>query len=332
MQRYRYQFQTLLVICCTFSAFACDKTEETPPCTQTKWFRDADGDGLGNPAVSVFDCEKPEGYVANANDTDDTQAPTNPNVPIPSGGYTTPTSYPNLTAVWSDEFDGNSLDELKWNFQLGDGCPNLCGWGNNELQYYKKENTIVKDGYLIIEAKAESVSGKNYTSSRINTQNKFNMQYGRIDARAALPKGQGIWPAIWMLGKNIDGVGWPACGEIDIMEMIGGSGRENTVHGTVHWDNAGSYAQFSGNQVLGSGTFNDAFHVFSIVWDAQKITWYVDDVQYHSIDIAPSALSEFKSEFFFLINLAVGGNWPGSPNATTVFPQYLIVDYIRVFQ
>ncbi len=234
--------------------------------------------------------------------------------------------------MWADEFDGTSLNELYWNFQLGDGCPDLCGWGNSELEYYKKENTTVKDGYLIITANAETAGSKNYTSSRINTQNKFSVQYGRVDVRAALPKGQGIWPAIWMLGKNIGTTSWPACGEIDIMELVGGSGKDNVAHGTAHWDNFESYANYSGSYTLASGIYNDAFHVFSIVWSDQKITWYVDDVQFHVIDIKPSGLSEFKAEYFFLINLAVGGNWPGSPNSTTVFPQYLIVDYIRVFQ
>ncbi|HRI60869.1 MAG TPA: glycoside hydrolase family 16 protein, partial [Saprospiraceae bacterium] len=219
---------------------SCDKNEDPADCIQTKWFQDADSDGLGNPAVTTFSCDQPTGYVSNANDTDDTMGPVNPTIPIPTTGYSTPATYPNLTAVWSDEFDGTSLNELYWNFQLGDGCPNLCGWGNNELEYYKKENTIVKDGYLIITAKSETAGSKNYTSSRINTQDKFNVQYGRVDVRAALPKGQGIWPAIWMLGKNINTTSWPACGEIDIMEMVGGSGKDNVAHGTAHWDNAGN--------------------------------------------------------------------------------------------
>jgi beta-glucanase (GH16 family) len=311
---------------------SCKKNEEPADCIPMKWFQDADGDGLGNPVVFIFSCNQPAGYVSNASDTDDTSIPVDPTIPIPTTGYSTPASYPNLTAIWADEFDGSSLNEIYWNFQLGDGCPNLCGWGNNELEYYRKENTIVKDGFLIIVAKSENFDTKNYTSSRINTQNKFSMQYGRVDVRAALPKGQGIWPAIWMLGKNIGTTGWPACGEIDIMELVGGSGKDNVAHGTAHWDNFGSYANYSGNYTLASGIYNDAFHVFSIVWNAEKITWYVDDVQFHVIDITPAGLSEFKAEYFFLINLAVGGNWPGSPNSTTIFPQYLIVDYIRVFQ
>lgn len=243
---------------------------------------------------------------------------------IPTTGYESATSYAGMSQIWSDEFDGDNLDEHNWNFQIGDN-----GWGNNELQDYKKDNVSLKDGHLIIEAKQESLG---YTSSRINTTGKFTFKYGRVDVRATLPKGQGIWPAIWMLGENIETVGWPKCGEIDIMEMIGGSDRENTVHGTIHWDNAGSYANYGGNTVLESGDFSDEFHVFSIVWDSTAITWYLDNVEYHVVDITPGGLSEFHENYHFLINVAVGGNWPGNPDATTNFSQFLIVDYIRVFQ
>jgi len=153
-----------------------------------------------------------------------------------------------------------------------------------------------------------------------------------VDIRAALPKGQGIWPALWMLGSNFDTVSWPACGEIDIMEMIGGGGRENTVHGTVHWQNEGKHAQFGGKTTLPSGTFSDQFAVYSITWDATSIRWFVDNKQYHVIDTTPAELDEFRRNFFFIFNVAVGGNWPGSPNTTTTFPQHMIVDYVRVFQ
>ncbi len=247
---------------------------------------------------------------------------------IPTTGYTTSLSYEGMSLTWADEFDGDTVNEDYWSFEIGDGCPNICGWGNNELQYYRKQNAIVDDGYLIIEAKSESFGGKGYTSTRMITRDNVEVKYGRVDVRAALPKGQGIWPAIWMLGKSINTVGWPACGEIDIMEMIGGNGREKTVHGTVHWEHNGNYASYD----LASGTFSDAFHVFSIVWDEQKVVWYVDDIKYHEIDITPAPLSEFREEFFFILNVAVGGNWPGSPNASTQFPQRMVVDYIRVFQ
>ena len=253
-------------------------------------------------------------------------------ISIPTTGYSTPTSYPNMTAVWSDEFNDSSLDANKWNFQIGDGCPNLCGWGNNELQYYKEENTSIQNGCLIIEAKEETEGNSNYTSSRINTQNKFSLNYGRVDIRAVLPVGKGIWPALWMLGDNITSVGWPQCGEIDIMELVGGNDQENTVHGTAHWYDDGLPAKYGGSDTLANGIFNDEFHVFTITWDSQFIKWYVDDVQYHIIDITPPLLNELQGDFHFLFNVAVGGNWPGSPDGTTFFPQHLVVDYIRVFQ
>lgn len=251
---------------------------------------------------------------------------------IPATGYRSPTSYPGLNLVWEDEFNGTSLNNANWTAEIGTGSN---GWGNNELQYYRAENTTVRDGHLIITAKKESFSGSQYTSSRLITKDKKTFQYGRVDIRAALPKGQGMWPALWMLGNNISSVGWPRCGEIDIMEMIGGAGRENTVHGTLHWDNNGTHACSCGQNQgysLSTGTFNDEFHVFSIVWNATGITWYVDNIQYNFINTTPAELSEFNAPFFFIFNVAVGGNWPGNPDATTVFPQHLVVDYIRVFQ
>jgi beta-glucanase (GH16 family) len=316
----------VLLFVATSLNFSCKKEDE--PCVKKTWYLDADSDGLGDKDKPYEACERPVGYVDNASDDND-----NPKKSlIPTKGYSTPTSYANLKLIWSDEFEGTSLNETFWNYEIG----NNNGWGNNELQYYKKENTSVKDGYLIIQAKQESAGNQSYTSSRLTTQNKFNFKYGRVDIRAALPRGQGIWPALWMLGKNIPQVSWPKCGEIDIMEMIGGNGtsagNDNTVYGTVHWDNSGQYAQYGGNTKLNSGTFNDEFHVFSIVWDAKKIVWYLDDKQFHVIDTTPAGLSEFQEEYFLLVNLAVGGNWPGKPDGTTVFPQQFVVDYIRVFQ
>ena len=252
---------------------------------------------------------------------------------IPQTGYTSPESYSGYRLVWRDEFNGTGLSN-DWVFDLGDGCPTLCGWGNNELQWYRRENVRVENGHLIIQARQENAGGRNYTSSRIKTQGRQSFKFGRVDIRAALPKGQGIWPALWMLGDNITEVGWPRCGEIDIMEMIGGSasGRDNTVHGTVHWDNNGSNANFGGSVTLREGIFNDNFHVFSIIWDEAKIVWLLDNVPYHEIDIRPSALDEFRNSFFFLFNIAVGGNWPGNPDNSTIFPQQMVVDYVRVFQ
>lgn len=243
-------------------------------------------------------------------------------------GYSTPGSYKGMSLVWQDEFNGTSLDLTNWKFDLGGH-----GWGNNELEYYQEKNTSVQDGHLVITARKEDVEGRNYTSSRIKTQGLREFQYGRIDIRAWLPKGQGIWPALWMLGANIDAVDWPRCGEIDIMEMIGGPTNDNKVHGTVHWDNNGSHKYIGGNKTLTDGkVFADEFHVFSILWTPASITWYLDDVQYYTIETTPADLSEFQNKFFFLFNVAVGGDWPGSPNSTTVFPQRMVVDYIRVFQ
>lgn len=252
---------------------------------------------------------------------------------IPTTGFESPMSYEGYNLVWNDEFEGNAISS-DWVHETGDGCPGLCGWGNNELQFYRPQNTEVKDGLLIITARQENFGGKSYTSSRLKTQGRKSFQYGRIDIRAALPKGQGIWPALWMLGDNIGSIGWPACGEIDIMEMVGGSasGRDNAVHGTIHWDNNGSHAYRGGEVRLSQGIFNDNFHVFSIIWDASKITWLLDDKVYHEEDIRPASMDEFRAPFFFLINLAIGGNWPGSPDASTIFPQQFAVDYIRVFE
>lgn len=246
-------------------------------------------------------------------------------------GYSTPETYAGYTLAWSDEFNGTSLSS-DWTHEIGTGN---SGWGNNELQYYRSENTTVKDGYLIIQAKKESYMGRQYTSSRIITQGNKSFKYGRIDIRATLPFGQGIWPALWMLGSNFSTVGWPYCGEIDIMEMVGGSNGDNTVYGTLHWDNNGSYACTcdQGNDYsLSSGIFANEFHVFSLIWDNQKIQWYVDDNLFKTVDITPADLSEFQNEFFFIFNVAVGGNWPGNPSASTQFPQQMVVDYVRVFQ
>lgn len=249
----------------------------------------------------------------------------------PEEGYVTPISYEGYDLIWFDEFNSSQVNSDFWTFEIGDGCPNLCGWGNNELQYYTNQNVTVEDGILTIEAREENMGGRSYTSTRMKTQDKFSFRYGRVDIRALLPQGQGIWPALWMLGDNITSVSWPACGEIDIMEMVGGQGRENTVHGTLHWDNNGH--TYTGNGfTLPSGDFTDEFHVFSIVWDESQIRWMVNDVEYASISTTANHMSEFHSNFFFIFNVAVGGNWPGNPDSQTVFPQQMKVDYIRVFQ
>lgn len=248
---------------------------------------------------------------------------------IPTTGYTSPETYPGKTLVWQDEFNGSSLDLNAWTFETGAG-----GWGNNELQYYRPENTYFAQGNLIIEARKENFSSAAYTSSRLITKGKKEFKYGRIDIRAALPKGQGIWPALWMLGGNISTVNWPACGEIDIMELVGH--EPHRVHGTIHYGANTSQHQYIGSSTAlpGTATFNDAFHVFSILWEQDKISWLVDDVPFYQVtssNVSPAAYP-FNDEFFFIFNVAVGGTWPGDPDASTNFPQRMIVDYVRVFQ
>lgn len=240
--------------------------------------------------------------------------------------------------VWSDEFDGTALDLSKWSYEIGNG---QNGWGNNELEYYtnRSQNVSVSGGYLAITAQKENYSGFNYTSARIKTQGKFSFRYGKVEARIKLPYGNGMWPAFWMLGDNISTVGWPSCGEIDIMEMIGGIGIGNTgtelsdsiVYGTLHWNQNG-HVQSGGKTSLKSGRFADDFHLFGVIWTPQVIKFYVDSTIYYQVDITPAWMSAFQKNFFIILNLAVGGNWPGSPNSATVFPQTMLVDYVRVYQ
>lgn len=245
-------------------------------------------------------------------------------------GYTTPDSYPAMKLAWKDEFNGTALNTADWTYEIGNG---VDGWGNAELQYYRKENTSVSDGFLTITAKKEAFGGYQYTSSRLKTQYNKSFKYGRIDIRAKLPKGQGIWPALWMLGANIDDKKWPFSGEIDIMELVGGGpGKDNTVYGTIHYDNDGTYAHITKPYALSKGDFSDKFHVFSLIWDETKITWLVDDVAFYTQDITSPAMNEFHEPFFLLLNVAVGGRWPGSPDSVTSFPQKMMVDYVRVFQ
>jgi beta-glucanase (GH16 family) len=260
---------------------------------------------------------------------DDTQ------IVFTENGYTTPTSYAGYRLAWADEFNGTELDPASWTYESGDGCPNNCGWGNNELEFYtnRPENLYFTQGKMVIEAIQESFSGKNYTSARIVTRGKKFFQYGRVDIRAILPEGQGIWPALWMLGEDITTEGWPACGEIDIMELVGH--QPSTTHSTVHYGVNFATRQNRGfSKTLTSGKFIDEFHVFSINWEENLIEFFLDDVKFFTVTPATTQGSPypFNDEFFFIFNVAVGGNWPGSPNASTVFPQRMVVDYIRVFE
>lgn len=235
----------------------------------------------------------------------------------------------NWSLVWSDEFKNTGLpDSAKWGYDVGGN-----GWGNNELEYYTKscpENARIENGKLIITAIKENYGAMNYTSARLKTQGKASWKYGKIEARIKLPYGKGIWPAFWMLGNKFSAVGWPECGEIDIMEMVGGTKGNNTIHGAAHWEKNGHVSD-GGETSLSTGIFSDDFHIFAIEWDQQYIKWFLDGTMYHTIDITPDGLSEFHENFFIILNLAVGGNWPGSPDSTTVFPQTMEVDYVRVY-
>ena len=251
-------------------------------------------------------------------------------LPVDDSGYTAPSVYPGLSLKWSDEFNGPTIDNSIWNYDLGGS-----GWGNNELETYtnsSKNSFITNGGYLVLEARQEPFGSANYTSARMLTMGKQQFEHGRIDVRAKLPKGKGIWPAIWMLGGDITTTAWPACGEIDMMELLGNQPAK--VYGTMHWSNAsGQDANVGGNYTLPSEDFSQKFHVFSIVWDSTKIEWYVDNQKYftgNKTDV--SGNYPFDQPFFFILNVAVGGNWPGNPDTTTVFPQRMIVDYVRVYQ
>ncbi len=244
-----------------------------------------------------------------------------------------PSPYEGMALAWSDEFNGRELNEESWNYEIGDGCPRICGWGNNQLQYYTRENTRLKDGRLIITAREESKEGYHYTSSRIQTAGKRMFKFGRIDIRAKLPEGKGIWPALWMLGASRYTVGWPACGEIDIMELAGNI--PDQVQGSAHYKGPEGLQSSKNLYTLPEGTFANGFHVFSLHWQKDKIEWLVDGKKFHEVsrDGIEAAEYPFDEEFYFIFNLAVGGNWrSGNPNGSTSFPQRMEVDYIRVYQ
>ncbi|MBT2289348.1 RICIN domain-containing protein [Paenibacillus albidus] len=239
---------------------------------------------------------------------------------------TTAGAAPGWNLAWSDEFDGTSLNTSNWTAETGTGSG---GWGNNELQYYtnRAQNLQVTGGNLVIKAQKEAYGGMNYTSARIKTQGLKSFTYGKVEARIKLPSGQGLWPAFWMLGTNLTTVGWPQSGEIDVMERVN---NNPFVNGTVHWD-AGGYASYG--QISGNLDFSQ-YHVYSIEWDANYIKWFVDGNQYNAfyIENGTGNTEEFQKPFFLLLNLAVGGNWPGSPNDATPFPAQMLVDYVRVYQ
>ena len=246
--------------------------------------------------------------------------------------------------VWSDEFDApGAPDPTKWTYDIGGN-----GWGNQESQFYtdRPENARVEDGSLVIEAREEAYSGRDYTSARLVTRGLASWTYGRMEARIQLPEGQGIWPAFWMLAEDSPYGGWPTSGEIDVMEFLGHD--TDRVHGTIHYG-GGTYGPcrasrgavqghcFSGRSYdLPSGDFPDAFHTFAVEWEPREIRWYVDDTLFQTQTFWYSGAAPypapFDQPFHLLLNLAVGGQWPGYPDETTVFPQQMRVDYVRVYQ
>jgi beta-glucanase (GH16 family) len=245
---------------------------------------------------------------------------------------------PSWKLTWSDEFngsDGAPVDSSKWTLETGGG-----GWGNNELEYYtnRLENASQQNGNLVIKVVQEKYTGsdgvtRNYTSARLKSQGKFSQAYGRFEARIKIPRGQGIWPAFWMLGNDIDKPGWPACGEIDIMENIGK--EPSLVHGTIHGPG------YSGANGIGSPyalsndqRFADDFHIFAVEWEPNVIRFYVDDHLYATrtpAELPKGTKWVYDHPFFILLNVAVGGYWPGNPDASSVFPQTMLVDYVRVY-
>lgn len=242
---------------------------------------------------------------------------------------------PDWDLAWSDEFDGDTIDNNNWNRQVVE-----AGRFNDEWQRYtdSSDNAYIEDGCLVIRAihQSERHGADQYTSARLNTANKQAFRYGRIAARIKLPYGKGIWPAFWMLGANISENGgdtpWPQSGEIDILELYG-SKDDAAVEGNIHYaDRSGSHASMGAKSFsLEAGRFADAFHVFELEWDDGRIAWLVDGQEFASTSIASDELSEFHREFFILLNIAVGGTYAGRPDATTTFPQYMYVDWVRVY-
>jgi len=241
----------------------------------------------------------------------------------------TPTGAPpGWVLDWSDEFDGHALDHRKWVEETGGN-----GWGNQELEFYtgRSENVRVDGGMLVIEARKEEYGGRHYTSARIKTEGKMERTYGRYEARMKFPRGQGVWPAFWLLGANCKAAPWPRCGEIDIMENIG---REpDLIHGTMHGPGYSGEHGLGAPQKLERGIYADDFHVYALEWEPGEVRWYRDGILYHSA--RPDLVKGdwvFEHPFFVILNLAVGGAWPGNPDAATVYPQQMLVDYVRVYK
>lgn len=243
--------------------------------------------------------------------------------------------------VWQDEFDTDGTpDAANWNLLTGDGtAQGIPGWGNNELQNYtaRPENVTVQNGVLIITAQKENFEGKSYTSARITTKGKLDQQYGRFEARIKLPTGKGVFPAFWLLGDDENGtLVWPKIGEIDIMEYLGD--EPTTVFGTIHGPGFSGANSITKKYEIKNDRFDNGFHIFGVEWSPNSINWYVDGDLYQSLTPADvsketNGLGEwvFNRPFHIILNVAVGGNLPGSPNENTIFPQRMLVDYVRVY-
>ena len=233
-----------------------------------------------------------------------------------------------LALVWSDEFDATTLNLDNWTYELGDGCPNLCGWGNSELQEYTDDNHRLEDGMLIISA--QKISTSNYTSTRIITKGKQEFQYGKIEARVKVPSGAGMWPAFWALGNDIETNSWPNCGEIDIIEYVGKNPGQ--IFTSVH--TASSFGNTINTQITPTPNVEDDFHVYSIEWNKDFIEFFFDDsrVYRYAPQIQNNETWPFNKPFFFILNLAVGGNFGGPVANNIEFPREFIIDYVRVYQ
>ena len=237
------------------------------------------------------------------------------------------------TLAWSDEFDGpsgQSPDSTKWAYDVGGD-----GWGNSELEYYtsRPDNSATDgSGHLVITLQAETYMNRSYTSARLKTQGKFTQAYGRFESRIKIPRGQGIWPAFWMLGDDISTNPWPACGEIDVMENVGKEPSIN--HGSMHGPGYSGGNPLTGSYTLAGAALADDFHVYAIEWETNVVRFYVDESNYETrknTDVPSGAKWVYDHPFFMLLNIAIGGSFPGPPDGTTMLPQTMTVDYVRVY-
>lgn len=272
----------------------------------------------------------------------DKPEPTAVNVNISNPTLTTADNSPlspgiGRTLVFSDEFDQAKLDPEKWYFESGDGSQyGNPGWGNRELQWYLPDSAELRDGKLVITARQEQANGKDFTSARISSVNRFAFRYGRIEARMRLPGGQGLWPAFWLLPQDKAYGGWAASGEIDVVEAVNlGASGSNVIVGSLHFGGSHPDNVSSGNEFPVATDVTSDFHVYALEWDAAEIRWYVDETLYSVQNSWWTSAADFPAPFdqpfYILLNVAVGGDFPGNPDTTTIFPVTMEVDYVRVY-